>query len=799
MQAGLSFIGTLSGGSFDAPGENVTISLTGTGSGMEVTVTDYGYGASVTLEVNGTGLASVTGTLTHSPADRVTADVAGNPGSLLDPVIGDMTDTAGLGESSAGLSFLAVGNSYDQSAMLLCADVAGQELMFVAPRAGAGLTAFTLDSQGAIINSRIMADTADTYAAGIADMALVQTAGTAWLYTASGLEHGVSGYRIDTDGVLTPVDSFGSPDGLPVSGITALEAAATGGNAFLVVAASGSSSLSVLAVADDGTLQPTDHVIDGLETRFAGLTQMDVATIGGRSYVLAGGTDGGLSLFVLTAEGRLVLLDSIADQDGQALANLSGLVMAAHGTGLDVFARSRSEAGLSQYRIALDNLGVVQSVEAGSLTGGAGDDMLSLGGGGGTLDGGAGADILSDGAGADSLRGGAGADIFVMAADGMQDEILDIVVGEDRLDLSAWGMLRNPDQLNVTPTSDGARIEFAGEVLVLHSADGQPLDAADIAALLPLMESHFAVTRTVIAPPDTEMFLEGDSADNTLKGASLNDWIDGKEGNDILHGEAGDDQILGRGGNDTLYGGAGNDNIAASYGDDIVYGGAGNDAIGGGYGNDTLYGEDGNDVIGSGSGRDYIDAGDGNDVASGGWGYDEVHGGAGDDTLAGSYDADQVYGGTGNDNLGGGTGDDFLDGGTGDDLIGAGDDNDRLYGRGGNDFLGGGTGNDMLYGGDGDDRLNGGTGNDTLTGGDGADEFIFTTLTSGERDVITDFGNGNDWIRMHGVGSGTQQDRFEALSITDVAGGADIAYGGHTIHVEGAQASDFSVADFVFL
>ncbi|MFZ3581917.1 hypothetical protein ACOI1H_07055 [Loktanella sp. DJP18] len=40
------------------------------------------------------------------------------------------------------------------------------------------------------------------------------------------------------------------------------------------------------------------------------------------------------------------------------------------------------------------------------------------------------------------MAGGAGADIFVLAPDGARDKIMDFEVDVDRIDLSAWPMLR---------------------------------------------------------------------------------------------------------------------------------------------------------------------------------------------------------------------------------------------------------------------------------------------------------------------------------------------------------------------
>ncbi len=444
---------------------------------------------------------------------------------------------------------------------------------------------------------------------------------------------------------------------------------------------------------------------------------------------------------------------TVQDAGGHDLIDLSTL---SYDQDISLVPGSASSAGgLS------GNLVIGQGVVIEDLATGAGND---------TLTGNAANNSLASGTGTDTLDGGAGYDRLIADATTM--------VGLTSL---GGGSYRISYTNGDTDTFSNIQLlTIAGNTVSLADMLGAGHGGTDGNATL----------RDV---------LTGTSGDDWINGLGGNDRLDGGAGNDLLSGGDGNDELLGRAGNDVISGGAGNDNIAASDGDDVVYGGDGHDAMGGGYGNDRMFGEDGNDVIGSGSGRDYIDAGNGDDVASGGWGYDEVHGGAGGDTLAGSYDADRVYGEDGDDSLGGGTGDDYLDAGAGNDLIGAGADNDELHGGTGNDFLGGGAGNDLLYGEDGSDKLNGGSGDDTLYGGAGADQFVFTQMTSGERDVIADFQDGIDTIRMHGIASGTQQQRFDALSISAVSGGVDISYGGHVIHVDGAAVSDFSTADFILL
>ena len=58
--------------------------------------------------------------------------------------------------------------------------------------------------------------------------------------------------------------------------------------------------------------------------------------------------------------------------------------------------------------------------------------------------------------------------------------ITDFDLSQDRLDLSDYTMLRNPDQLSVIRLSDGAQIVFRDEVVVIQSHDGAPLGREDL-------------------------------------------------------------------------------------------------------------------------------------------------------------------------------------------------------------------------------------------------------------------------------------------------------------------------------
>jgi serralysin len=197
---------------------------------------------------------------------------------------------------------------------------------------------------------------------------------------------------------------------------------------------------------------------------------------------------------------------------------------------------------------------------------------------------------------------------------------------------------------------------------------------------------------------------------------------------------------------DSAIGGSANDAITGNDNGNAIMGGAGSDLITGGSGNDHLYG-----------GGTTAVAGDGADTIYGGAGSDYIQGNAGDERLDGGDGSDRIQGGQGNDSITGGAGSDTINGNLGNDTIDGGEGNDSLRGGQGNDSILGGTGDDMLMGDLGSDTLRGGQGIDMLTGGGDADVFVFaagdatyamTGSLAGMTDMITDFTNGIDHIRL---------------------------------------------------
>lgn len=536
---------------------------------------------------------------------------------------------------------------------------------------------------------------------------------------------------------------------------------------------------------------------------------------GGRAYVLAGGGDDGVSLFVLLDSGRLVYLDSLADGAVPGLANVSALAAVAQGEEVRVFAASQEVPGLSElvFSIAGQGVNLRAADVAEMLSGTSGDDILHGGAGDDDLRGGAGDDILSDGAGVDALSGGAGRDIFVLTWDAAGDRIVDFEPGADRLDLSEFPMLYAPSQLGYTPISGGALLEWRGQVTEVMSLSGQVLTLWDILAggFSGPDRPPLGTGAVITGGPGADVLGGGWGAD-ALSGAAGNDLLQAGDGADSLYGGGGFDTLLGGNGADRLWGGNGRDLAYMGAGDDIfsdngqtggtgsdtVFGGAGDDTVRGGAGADRFYGLEGHDILFAGLGADSLYGGAGFDTLYGGngtdrlWGGDgreRVYAGAGDDVFidngqVGDLGRDTVYGGPGNDSVYGGAGADAFHGMEGADL---------LFGRKGADHLFGGAGEDALYGGKGDDRLFDGPGADTLAGGWGADVFVFSADASPDR--ITDFTPGQDRIQLTGTGL-----EFDNLVLTAGADALRIGGGTDVLWLDGLTTpTALDADDFLFL
>ncbi|MFP4220109.1 MAG: calcium-binding protein [Phormidium sp.] len=160
--------------------------------------------------------------------------------------------------------------------------------------------------------------------------------------------------------------------------------------------------------------------------------------------------------------------------------------------------------------------------------------------------------------------------------------------------------------------------------------------------------------------------------------------------------------------------------------------------------------------------------------------------------IFGNAGNDSIVGGAGNDTLAAGRDNDVLDGSSGDNILFGNLGEDTVTGGSGNDSLFGGQGDDVVIGGLGNDLLSGDRGRDTLTGGDGIDHFSLGASAEIGEDVIVDFQDGVDKLRL---ASGVTVDD---LQIESSGANTEIRRDGNLIAVlNNVAASTISADDFV--
>jgi Ca2+-binding RTX toxin-like protein len=341
-------------------------------------------------------------------------------------------------------------------------------------------------------------------------------------------------------------------------------------------------------------------------------------------------------------------------------------------------------------------------IEPNDMQGGPGDDVLGPASipscpacppGPIRASGGPGADRLTGAAGFDTLDGGEGDDILRGEGDGYYGyAVRDTLTGGGGNDLLVLGGTKHED--------------FYGP------ADEPPRGDVD-----PASRGQ--------RPPGR---VDGGAGDDRLEGSPNVDWLTGGEGNDLVEGGDGSDRVDGGTGSDTIDGGPGawdqvdftdrrgpltidltapggdgqpgendtylpgieffrlgeeDDRFVGTDGPELVYGGLGADRIEGRGGADRLFGDTLEGRFGDQPGGDY-----------------------GNDTLHGGADADKLDGDAGSDTIRGGAGDDEIEGGR---YAVRKDDEVARYSFA--DVIDGGAGNDRIQDGS---RITGGPGDDQI-------------------------------------------------------------------------------------
>jgi serralysin len=427
------------------------------------------------------------GAATMGLSDLAVIELGGQPYLI---ATGRYAETPVLRELAPGDGGMGASASFDAPAAELrgwsqvtAAHLDGTDFLVVARHGEAGLWLYEVGPGLRLIARGLVEDTGKATLGGISDLATVVIDGTTFIVAASDTDSGITTLRLHADGRLEMIDMYGAALGVGMARSTALTTVEVQGETYVVVASAGTGTLTVLRINERGVLFETDHVWDNQHMRFGGVQDVASFSHDGRSFIVAGGNDDGLSLFEIGPGGRLYHLQSIEQKLGWTLGNVQAIGVTVIGETAVVLVAGENGAGLTQFRIDLTRFGELIMAGPGDtdLSGTARDDHLEAGGEDVILRGGAGDDRLVAGTGETRMWGGPGADVFVFRPGGGIDRIMDFEPGVDRIDLSAYPMVYSVQGLSFEPTHTGARIRVGDDVIVVRTADLQPLEAGDFA------------------------------------------------------------------------------------------------------------------------------------------------------------------------------------------------------------------------------------------------------------------------------------------------------------------------------
>jgi len=352
----------------------------------------------------------------------------------------------------------------------------GDPVLFSNAPGVAGMTSFRLSNSGTATLSATQADSPKSAVADGGDLLVLTNSGGNFVVTASQQEGALSTFRSDATGALSLVDTIGAKEGLWLAGLDTIVSVQADGKGYLVIGGLLSSTLSVVRVNPMGVMFVSDHIIDSLYTRFAQVDALASFAAATRGFVLAGGSDDGLSLLEILPDGQLFHHQALAQSSGQTLTNISAIAATVVGNEAQIFV-SGATHGVTQFTFALGMLAppILGAAHSEQLTGDARDDILFGGDGADTLTGGAGDDLLFGQGGADRLIGGAGADIFIFDSDISRDQINDFERGIDRIDLSRWDDIYHVGALVLRSRPTGADLIFGELSVRIQTLDGTPL------------------------------------------------------------------------------------------------------------------------------------------------------------------------------------------------------------------------------------------------------------------------------------------------------------------------------------
>src|SRR6185295_14921026 len=158
---------------------------------------------------------------------------------------------------------------------------------------------------------------------GASSIASAQVGGFTYVFVAGSVDDGISVFRLSANGTLTPVFDVTDEATLELDGARGLSTAMVGGATYLFAAGFNDNGVSAFRVNTNGSLTPVADVTDDATLNLGGVFDTATIRIGASSYLFAAGAvDDGLSVFSIADSGALTSIGNVSDA---GLAELDGV------------------------------------------------------------------------------------------------------------------------------------------------------------------------------------------------------------------------------------------------------------------------------------------------------------------------------------------------------------------------------------------------------------------------------------------------------------------------------------------
>lgn len=229
-----------------------------------------------------------------------------------------------------------------------------------------GLSTFSVAGDGTLTLRDEIEDDPSLLLNNVDALTTINVGGNTFVITGnahSGAQEGVSVFSLASDGSLAQVDQIdedSDPANLELNNLRAVIGAESGGASY-VIAGGDDDGLSVFSIDGSGSLTNVFNISDGASPDIGGedlelnnLTALAAVSVGGSTYVYAGGQDDGISVFTLNGDGSLTHIHDYEDGGALQLTNLRSLEIATSQSGQDYLFVVGDDDALQAYSIAAD-------------------------------------------------------------------------------------------------------------------------------------------------------------------------------------------------------------------------------------------------------------------------------------------------------------------------------------------------------------------------------------------------------------------------------------------------------------